>query len=128
MLRVFTICLFLILSLNAKSINWEGNYQEAKEKALKENKPLFIMVSLPTCPECNYMKKNIFTQDKIKNYINKNFVSYQFQHQSKDIPKDMEFWGIPRFYFSKDGVKVKAQAMGGMKEDKLYDILTKNVK
>lgn len=128
MLRIFIFCFFIFFSLNAKSINWEKNYEEAKAKALKENKILFIMVSLPTCPECNYMKKRVFTQEKIKNYINENFISYQFEHESEEIPKAMKFWGIPRFYFSKDGVNVQAKAMGGLKADKLYDILVENIK
>lgn len=126
MIKVILISLLMLLSLNAKSLNWEKSYESAVKKAKEQNKPLFIMVSSPTCPECNYMKKKIFTQDKIKSYINKNFISYQFLHEAKEIPKQMQFWGIPRFYFSKDGQNVYNKAMGGLKADKLLTLLTKS--
>lgn len=118
MLKIFITAIFFLLSLNASSLDWEKDYSEAINKAKKENKAIFVMVSAPTCPECNYMKKNVFTNPEVKEFINKNFISYQFNIDDKNIPKEMQFWGIPRFYFSKDGEKVYNKVMGGLKTDK----------
>lgn len=118
MLKIFLTTIVLFISLNASSLNWEKDYATAVSKAKEENKAIFVMVSAPTCPECNYMKKNVFTNSEVKEYINKNFISYQFNIDDKNIPKEMQFWGIPRFYFSKDGEKVYNQTMGGLKTDK----------
>ncbi len=118
MLKIFLSTIALFISLNASSLNWEKDYTTAVNKAKKENKPIFVMVSAATCPECNYMKKNVFTKDEVKNFINENFISYQFNIDDKNIPKEMQFWGIPRFYLSKDGEKVYNKTMGGLKTDK----------
>lgn len=126
MIRFILIALLLAFTLQAKSLNWEKDYETAKQKALKENKKILVMVSSPTCPECNYMKKEVFSQKKIKEYINKNFITYQFLHKSKEIPKQMQFWGIPRFYFTSDGSNVTAKAMGGLKSKEFFNLLEEN--
>ena len=52
------------------------------------------MVSSPKCPECNFMKKNIFTQKEIYQFINKNFIPTELHVKDKNIPQQMKFWGI----------------------------------
>lgn len=128
MLKIFTFILLTVLSLNASSINWEKDYETAVNKAKKQNKSIFVMVSSPTCPECNYMKKNVFTKTEVKNFINKNFISYQFDISDPDIPKQMQFWGIPRFYFSHDGENVYNKTMGGMKVDRFMSFIKESKK
>jgi thioredoxin-related protein len=128
MIRLLAVLLITFLSLNAASINWEKDYENAIEKAKKENKAIFVMVSSPTCPECNYMKKHVFTKDKIKKFINKNFISYQFDISDGNIPQQMQFWGIPRFYFSMDGENVYNKTMGGLKADKFMAFIKKSKK
>lgn len=118
MFKFFIMIMVSFITLNASSLNWEKDYKSAIKKAKEQNKAIFVMVSAPTCPECNYMKKNVFTKDEVKNFINENFISYQFNIDDKNIPKEMQFWGIPRFYLSKDGEKVYNQKMGGLKTDK----------
>jgi len=128
MIKLLGIFLFAIVSLNAASLNWESNYDMAVKKAKEQNKPIFVMVSSPTCPECNYMKKHVFTKDEVKNYINKNFISFQFDISDETIPKEMKFWGIPRFYFSNDGENVYNKAMGGLKTDKFITLIKESNK
>lgn len=128
MFRFLTILLITFLSLNAASINWEKDYENAIEKAKKEDKAIFVMVSSPTCPECNYMKKHVFTKNEIKNFVNKNFISYQFDISDENIPQQMQFWGIPRFYFSMDGENVYNKTMGGLKADKFMEFIKESKK
>lgn len=123
MYKFLILLISITFSLNATSLNWEKDYQTAIKKAEAENRAILVMVSAPTCPECNYMKKNIFTKPDIKSYIDKNFIVYQFLHESEEIPKQMKFWGIPRFYFTKDGENVYNKAMGGLKADKFLELL-----
>jgi thioredoxin-related protein len=128
MFRFLAILLITFLSLNAASINWEKDYEKAIKKAKEQNKPIFVMISSPTCPECNYMKKHVFTKEEIKNFVNKNFISYQFDISDKNIPKQMQFWGIPRFYFSMDGENVYNKTMGGLKADKFITLMKESKK
>ena len=128
MTKLLTFLLLTFLSLNAASLNWENDYESAINKAKEQNKPLFIMISSPSCPECNYMKKNVFTKDEIKNFVNKNFISFQFDISDPNIPQQMQFWGIPRFYFSHDGENVYNKARGGLKTDKFMTLFKESKK
>ncbi|TLP39374.1 thioredoxin family protein [Arcobacter arenosus] len=124
MLRLLLISFISTLSLFA-SINFEKDYNKALERLNSENKELLVMVSSKTCPECNYMKKHIFTQDEVANYINKNYVAVDLDINDKNIPEQMKFWGIPRFYISKDGENVLKKKMGGMKKEQFLDFASK---
>ncbi len=48
---------------------------EALEKASAEGKLVFIECHTKTCGPCRMMKKNVFPQEKVGNYINCNFIS-----------------------------------------------------
>lgn len=107
------------------SIDFEKDYEEAIESSQETKKPLFIMVSSPKCPECNYMKKNIFTQKEVYEYIHANFTPVELHVRDENIPKQMKFWGIPRFYFSTDGQNVYHKKMGGMKKEQFVEFMKK---
>lgn len=125
MLKLIITLLLPMISLFA-TIEFQKDYQKAIELSKSQNKPLFIMVSSPTCPECNYMKKNIFTQSDVSKYIKKNYVALELNVKDKNIPKQMEFWGIPRFYLSTDGENVYSKKMGGMKKAQFMDFVKKD--
>lgn len=55
--------------------------QEAIEKAASEGKLVFIECHTKSCGPCRMMKKNVFPQSKIGEYMNEHFVS---------IMRDME--------------------------------------
>ena len=122
----FLLITFLLVSSVFASIEFEKDYNKAVKKAKVDNKPLFIMVSSVTCPECNYMKKHVFTQEDVSNCINKNYVAVDFDINDENIPKQMQFWGIPRFYVSNDGENVLKKKMGGMKKDQFLDFTLKD--
>lgn len=125
MLKILLSTFLLVASLFA-SIDFEKNYNEAVKKANAENKPLLVMVSSPTCPECNYMKKHVFTQEDVSKYINENYVAVDFDIKDENIPEQMKFWGIPRFYLSVDGENVLKKKMGGMKKEQFLDFASKD--
>lgn len=122
----FLLITFLLVSSVFASIEFEKDYNKAVKKAKVDNKPLFIMVSSVTCPECNYMKKHVFTQEDVSKYINDNYVAVDFDINDENIPKQMQFWGIPRFYVSNDGENVLKKKMGGMKKDQFLDFTLKD--
>lgn len=67
-----------------RSIKFEhSSFKEIKEKALKENKLIFIDAFTTWCGPCKQMSKNIFTNDTVADYYNKNFVNAKI-----DMEKD----------------------------------------
>lgn len=65
-----------ITTLNSEgTIFLEVSLDEALERARKENKPVFINCSTTTCAPCRMMIKRVFTNGKIGEYINSNFIA-----------------------------------------------------
>ena len=62
-----------------RSITFEhGTFKEIKEKALKENKLIFIDAYTTWCGPCKYLSKYIFTNDTVADYYNTNFINAKF--------------------------------------------------
>ena len=51
---------------SAGSENWSSNYEEARQEAIAQNKPLFIDFTGYTCTNCRAMETNVFPLEPIK--------------------------------------------------------------
>ncbi len=75
----FIYILFLFLSLQTvKSQNQfvpdDTPYKTALETAKLQNKPLFVMLYADWCPHCNQMKKEVFTDPNVMDFLKENYV------------------------------------------------------
>lgn len=50
---------------------WTSNYEEGRQKALDENKPLFIDFTGYTCTNCRAMEANVFPLEEVQNQFAK---------------------------------------------------------
>ena len=64
----------LPLFVSADFVNWLGNYDVAHQKALKEYKPLLVLVVKKNDPLSSQIIKNSFMNTSYVNVINKNMV------------------------------------------------------
>ncbi len=75
------IALSILLSVNIlvaqnRSINFDhGTFAELKQKALKENKLIFVDAFTTWCGPCKQMAKTVFTNDTVADYYNNHFVN-----------------------------------------------------
>lgn len=75
----FLYLLFVFISIPAvqsqNQFSVDGiSYKTAIENAKKENKPVFVMLYADWCPHCNQMKKEVFSDPKVMDFLNKNYV------------------------------------------------------
>jgi len=78
---------FLMLMLPFAVVAQEGgtrfeqglSWAQAKEKAKKENKYLFVDCYTTWCGPCKVMKNEVFPQQKVGDFFNKNFVTIEVQ-------------------------------------------------
>lgn len=70
---------FLFLSMQIlqaqNQFSTEGiTYKTALEKSKTEGKPIFIMLYADWCPHCNLMKKEVFSDAKVLDFLNQNYI------------------------------------------------------
>lgn len=121
-MKILSLLLFFVTFAFSSSINFESSLEEA----IKKNRPLMIMYSTPTCPECNYMKKKVFKDKEVNSYANKNFVSVvmDINENKKELP--FKFIGIPSFFFvDARTMTLLDKSLGGMREKEFLSVLKK---
>ena len=70
-------------------VNWAMNYEQAKSLAIRTNKPIFVDLALSHCPPCKYISTHMYTDDKIANFINKNFVPVLIIVDEEKVPTEV---------------------------------------
>lgn len=104
---IFSTFLFVGIFVSAqkeKGINFQDvNLEAAKKIAQKENKLIFIDLFTTWCGPCKLMKKNTFTDEKIGELFNKNFVNLEIDaEKDKDglqLVKKYKIVNYPSFLF-----------------------------
>ena len=77
MKKLLLILVFVVSSFAfdwAGKVNWAMSYSSAKQISAQTHKPIFVDLALSHCPPCHWISSNIYTDSKIANFINKNFV------------------------------------------------------
>lgn len=113
MLKLILLSL-LSFSLYASDITWFDSYVKAAKTAKSENKPMLVFMNMPGCGSCKYMKENVFTDENIVAYLNKNYVSVSLDIHTNDAPKELQVSVTPVFHFLKsDGSEALETLVGG---------------
>ncbi|MEO1923674.1 MAG: thioredoxin family protein [Nautiliaceae bacterium] len=71
-------------------VNWAMSYDLAKSIAAKENKLVMVDIALTNCPPCRYLATKVYTDDKVANYINSNFVPVFYLADQDNIPTEVQ--------------------------------------
>ena len=81
---VIIIALFLGNNGFSQGIEFEhGSFADALAKAKKENKLVFMDCYTTWCGPCKYLAKNVFTQKKVGEFFNKNFINVKMDMESE---------------------------------------------
>ncbi len=103
----FLILLFvLIFTMNVSAqITFEkGTWKEVKEKATRENKLIFLDAYADWCGPCKWMAKNTFTDAKVGEYFNANFINYKLDMEKGEGIKFAQTYPLeayPTLFFIK---------------------------
>lgn len=73
-------------------------WKEITEKARKENKLIFIDCYTDWCGPCKMLASNVFTQDKVADFFNENFVNAKFEmEKDADGIAHKDAWNIKAY-------------------------------
>lgn len=76
---------------SAESEMWSSNYEEARKKAIENNKPLFIDFTGYTCTNCRAMEANVFPLEPIKKRFAKMQQVRLYTDDGSEGPKNQRF-------------------------------------
>lgn len=114
-MKYLSFALFLVLSstLNAQDgIDFfHGTWEEAKEKARKEDKVIFVDAYAVWCGPCKRMAKNVFTQKSVGEFYNKYFINMKLdmeKGEGLEFRKKYPVSAFPTlFYIDYDGTIIQ---------------------
>ncbi|MSQ79402.1 MAG: thioredoxin family protein [Flavobacteriaceae bacterium] len=77
--------LFLPLLTQAQEINfYEGDFETASAKAVRENKAVMVFLYSTTCGYCKYSQEVIFKRDTAYTILNAQFICLKIELKSKE--------------------------------------------
>lgn len=100
---ILLFSLFVGNLIHAQGIHFTpGTWDEVLAKARAENKVLFVDIYTAWCGPCKMMEKTIFPLEKVGDYYNRHFVSYQLDGEKGEGPAIVKKYGVsgyPAFLF-----------------------------
>jgi thiol:disulfide interchange protein len=79
-----------------------GTWDEALEKAKEENKLIFLDAYASWCGPCKRMSKSVFTDEKVGEFFNANFINFKMDMEKGVGPMLSKKFGLksyPTLYF-----------------------------
>jgi len=102
--------LFLVIGFSIAQIKW-FSLKEGLKKAKEERKMIVIYITSKHCQYCREMENTTFKNQKVQEYLNKNFIPIKVEKSSSDgwtVRKKYGYVGTPTFHFLEaNGKKIK---------------------
>lgn len=99
MIRLWTLLCIVLLSLNAAEINWVEEYDEAIDKAKRENKNVMLLITSTTCRWCRKLEATTLKDESVVTRINKDYIAVHVTRNFDDYPAYLEAKAVPATYF-----------------------------
>lgn len=115
MKKQFAILMLIVTATTAfaqnRSIEFNhGTFGEILAKAKKENKMIYIDCYTVWCGPCKWMAKNVFTNDTVADFYNKNFINAKIDMENGEgveLAKKYDIRAYPTMlYLNSDGVQL----------------------
>lgn len=125
---IYTLLLFISLQIVSSQNQFVPDnvpYKTALENAKSQRKPLFVMLYADWCPHCNLMKKEVFSDASVMDFLKKNYVcSWKDIEKEEGIALKNKFntKSLPTFLFIDPNDETLLYALKG--ELKKADFLT----
>ena len=128
-MKLLTSLSFLLLCcclVSAQGIQFEqGTWSEVKKKASKEDKLIFVDSYTTWCGPCKWMAKNVFTDEKVGDVYNAQFVNYKLdmeKGEGVEFARHYEVRAYPTLLFINGEGDVVHKQMGALPAEKFLEL------
>jgi thioredoxin-related protein len=113
MKKILFIALLLTSSLFAE-LDCAPSYEQGLAQAKKEHKIVMLMFSKKTCKMCNVMKKSVYENDEVAEYVKNFFVPVEIDIEVHPDKYGYAVFGTPTYYFlDSNGKQIGRMMVGG---------------
>jgi len=120
------LVLFAATSVQAGGIDFfHGTWEEALVKAKKEDKLIFVDAYTTWCGPCKRMSKQVFTQDAVGEFYNKNFIAMKIDMEKtlgKKFQRKYPVSAFPTLYYIDGDGKVAHVTKGGKNPEQFIQL------
>lgn len=124
----FTLLLVPALGMSQGLSFHKGNWQSLLSEAKKTGKPFFVDYYTDWCGPCKMMSKHTFTDAKVGNYGNQNFIAYKLnaeQGEGIEIAGRSNIQGYPTIIFYNSDGKEIGRSLGFVDAESFLKLLEK---
>ncbi|TAE74641.1 MAG: thioredoxin [Bacteroidetes bacterium] len=103
----FILTFGLTFVVNAQITFETGTWEQAKAKAKKQKKMIFLDAYTTWCGPCKWLSNNVFTDKAVGEFHNAKFVNYKMDMEKGEGPEFAKKFGVDAYptllYFTKEG-------------------------
>jgi thioredoxin-related protein len=125
-MRKIILTLMLLASVAmAEGIHWAKDFDSGIKMAQKEKKPVLFVFSSHQCKYCKILEKTTFTDKRVIDQLNKNFVSIiAYSDEGDAMPRELWRPGTPTLWFLlPSGQPMYQPLMGALPADSFLEAL-----
>lgn len=119
------LCAFTISHAAGIDFLPEKTWKEILAQAKKENKLVFLDAFASWCGPCKYMQSDVFTDEAVGDYFNKNFINVKIDMEKGEGVQLSEQFGLtsyPTLYFIDGDGKLLHKRVGSMEVSELLQL------
>ena len=120
------IAILFATTVMADEIHWAKDFDTGILQAQKENKPVLFVFSRHSCKYCVVLEKTTFSNDKVIEGLNRDFVSIiAYSDENDAMPRELWRPATPTIWFLKPNAEPMFQPlMGAVDEDRFLQALS----
>ena len=124
MLMRMVVLFGLITGMLMAEILWQPSYRQAKEEAVKEGKPMMVILVSHTCRWCRRLESRTLNNPKVVEYVNEHFVPVIVYRGEGNFPDFIRSAYVPTTFFLSPDEKFLTKPWRGYQEPNefLYDL------
>ena len=125
--KLLSLLVFLLItgsSLYAQGVNWR-NWESALDEAKRTNKMIMMDVIRDNCRFCIKMDKNVFANEKMAAYLEKNFIPVKINLSHRELPMGLKVEMTPTFFFFTGDQKMIKKIVGSWNQKDFYELTDK---